>query len=72
MSDILQQCEVCNKPAEHKCGGCYNAFYCNKEHQKSGWKIHKKDCKPFKVSIVINILLLFTPACLLRFQMMKM
>lgn len=44
------KCEVCQKPANHKCGGCHEVFYCGREHQKAGWKTHKKCCRPFKVS----------------------
>nr|XP_023028068.1 protein msta-like [Leptinotarsa decemlineata] len=43
-------CAVCQKPAGHKCGGCHNVYYCSKEHQKSGWKSHKKQCRPFKIT----------------------
>ncbi|KAJ8981905.1 hypothetical protein NQ317_007297 [Molorchus minor] len=42
-------CEICQKPASQKCGKCHSVYYCSKEHQKNGWKVHKKLCKPFKI-----------------------
>lgn len=51
MSEESGKCDICQKPATHKCGGCHETYYCGKEHQKAGWKVHKKICKPFKVSI---------------------
>lgn len=50
MSEENGKCDVCQKSATHKCGGCHEVYYCGKEHQKVGWKIHKKICRPFKVS----------------------
>ncbi|XP_072400359.1 SET domain-containing protein SmydA-8 isoform X1 [Diabrotica undecimpunctata] len=43
------KCQVCQKPADQRCGGCHSVHYCCKEHQKNDWKQHKKHCKPFKV-----------------------
>lgn len=43
------KCEVCQNPAEHRCGSCHDAHYCCKEHQKIDWKNHKRNCRPFKV-----------------------
>lgn len=48
MSDE-SKCNVCEKPALQKCGGCHSVHYCSREHQKADWKSHKKMCKPFKV-----------------------
>lgn len=45
-------CEICKKPSIQKCSACHNAYYCSKEHQKSGWKTHKKDCRPYKVKLL--------------------
>ncbi|KAF5291573.1 hypothetical protein FQR65_LT01886 [Abscondita terminalis] len=45
----MTNCEVCKNPANQKCAGCHNVFYCNKEHQKEHWKDHKKQCRPFEM-----------------------
>ena len=38
-------CKVCGKTdAIKKCGRCMVVGYCGKEHQKSDWKAHKKNC----------------------------
>lgn len=52
MAEETGSCEVCQKIATHKCGGCHEVYYCGKDHQKAGWKVHKKFCKPFKVYII--------------------
>ncbi|KAJ8915049.1 hypothetical protein NQ315_016024 [Exocentrus adspersus] len=52
MSDEQGECDICQKPASQKCGACHNVFYCCKEHQKSGWKKHKKVCRPFKCNML--------------------
>ena len=31
------------------CAGCGSAQYCDRTCQKSDWKKHKKNCKPYKV-----------------------
>ncbi|CAH1119383.1 unnamed protein product [Phaedon cochleariae] len=49
MYEEAKKCEVCQKQASHKCGGCHNVYYCCKEHQRSGWKSHKNQCRPYKV-----------------------
>jgi MYND finger len=42
-------CEYCGKggPNLMKCGGCKKVaiWYCCKEHQVAGWKLHKHTCK---------------------------
>ncbi|KAL3272715.1 hypothetical protein HHI36_014177 [Cryptolaemus montrouzieri] len=43
-------CDICQKPASQRCGGCHEIFYCTKEHQKYGWKNHKKSCRPCKIA----------------------
>ncbi|XP_022900342.2 SET domain-containing protein SmydA-8 [Onthophagus taurus] len=48
MSDV-PKCAVCQKKAPQRCAGCHSVHYCSREHQKLGWKSHKKYCKPFKV-----------------------
>ncbi|KAK5641709.1 hypothetical protein RI129_010256 [Pyrocoelia pectoralis] len=53
--DERTNCEVCQKPANQKCGGCHNIFYCCKEHQKVHWKDHKKFCRPFEMANDVNI-----------------
>ncbi|KYB26114.1 SET domain-containing protein SmydA-8 [Tribolium castaneum] len=47
--DPTNRCEVCEKPALHKCGKCHNAHYCDKKHQREHWKQHKSVCQPFKI-----------------------
>ncbi len=39
-------CKVCGKATGvKKCGGCLTVGYCNREHQRADWKIHKTVCK---------------------------
>ena len=44
-------CIFCSKQslALLQCSGCGNVHYCDKACQKSHWKLHKKDCKPFRI-----------------------
>lgn len=43
-------CQVCGKTAGvKKCGGCLVVGYCNKEHQRSDWKEHKKMCRRYSL-----------------------
>lgn len=49
------RCEVCQKPALHKCGGCHKIYYCDKSHQREHWKQHKSICKPFKVRVFLYL-----------------
>lgn len=37
-------CSVCNKKTTKVCGRCKIWYYCNKEHQKQHWKVHKSEC----------------------------
>ena len=41
---MSNKCGFCFKDSVLKCGRCKKIFYCSKEHQKSHWKIHKKQC----------------------------
>lgn len=43
-------CEICQKQASQRCGNCQKVFYCSKEHQRSGWQMHKSECRPFSIS----------------------
>ena len=38
-------CAKCDQPAEHKCGRCKVARYCNLECQRDHWPTHKAECK---------------------------
>jgi hypothetical protein len=42
-------CEHCGKPGKEllRCGGCRDkkVWYCCKEHQRAGWKLHKHTCE---------------------------
>lgn len=50
---MSQNCVVCGVYALLKCGGCKNAVYCGKYHQKFDWKRgHKIQCKCFEVIFV--------------------
>ena len=44
------ECAVCQIKADKKCTGCNEVAYCGKEHQKTHWTIHKKNCKCWKVT----------------------
>lgn len=45
----LGQCEVCEKEAKSRCAGCFQSFYCSKEHQVKAWPTHRATCAPIKV-----------------------
>ena len=42
--------EGCERRAPLTCGGCQEARYCSKEHQRDHWKVHRPHCRPFKVA----------------------
>ena len=44
-------CIFCSKPSQSllQCSGCGTVQYCDKTCQRSHWKNHKRDCKPFRV-----------------------
>ncbi|KAF2276278.1 uncharacterized protein EI97DRAFT_474255 [Westerdykella ornata] len=45
MSDNTEHsCATCGKSASLQCGRCKNAWYCNRDCQRSDWKTHRKDC----------------------------
>ena len=35
----------CSEAAKRKCAACKSLGYCSREHQRSDWKIHKKECQ---------------------------
>jgi hypothetical protein len=43
---------VCGIPANKKCGGCKNAYYCSERHHRADWKKHKLICNPYKIQFV--------------------
>lgn len=45
----LGKCSVCDKDAKSRCAGCFQAFYCSREHQKEDWMAHRMICSPIKV-----------------------
>lgn len=41
-----KECAICGVLENLKCcGKCRSVWYCNREHQTSDWKNHKKICK---------------------------
>ncbi|KAK7084471.1 hypothetical protein SK128_012409 [Halocaridina rubra] len=44
------QCASCGGPAETRCTGCRNVFYCGRECQKKGWPSHRDVCRPFTIA----------------------
>jgi len=42
-------CANCHVPANQRCTGCHETFYCSRECQKLHWKKHKNQCCAFKV-----------------------
>lgn len=48
--NTIGKCAICNIETNSKCTACKNIFYCGIEHQKNHWKIHKKECRPFKIA----------------------
>jgi len=45
----MTACSVCKASPATPCTGCHSANYCGKECQKKDWKLHKTQCKAFKV-----------------------
>lgn len=45
-SSLLSEiCDNCfQRKQVKKCSGCQTLFYCSRECQKQGWKIHRKEC----------------------------
>ncbi|XP_040572968.1 SET domain-containing protein SmydA-8 [Lepeophtheirus salmonis] len=41
-------CIVCGELAKNFCSSCKYVFYCKREHQKSHWSSHSKECAHFK------------------------
>ena len=41
------QCALpsCSEVAKQKCAACMSLGYCSREHQRSHWKSHKKECQ---------------------------
>ncbi len=39
------RCQVCSKPSNQICDQCKIIHYCNVDHQKEDWKLHKTYCK---------------------------
>ena len=41
------QCALpsCSEAAKQKCAACKSLGYCSREHQRSDWKAHKKECQ---------------------------
>ena len=41
------QCALpsCSEAAKQKCAACKSLGYCSREHQRSDWKTHKKECQ---------------------------
>ena len=44
MSKTAQKCGHCQKPSIFQCSRCKNAFFCDQECFKKGWKNHKLVC----------------------------
>ncbi len=51
--DGTPACQYCNTVGDHllKCSSCKWAYYCNRDHQRKDWKVHKQLCKLFKEPI---------------------
>ncbi len=41
-------CYNCDNECSTKCGSCKGVYYCSKDHQKSDWSRHKKECSIIK------------------------
>jgi tetratricopeptide (TPR) repeat protein len=51
MSSQKHSCEQCDSnEAPLRCSRCKNAWYCNRDCQRSAWKSHKPACKPVKAA----------------------
>lgn len=44
----INDCHVCTKDAQLKCGGCKRVHYCSVECQKQDWDNHKAKCKEIR------------------------
>ena len=42
---------MCHAGATQCCSSCRSVFYCNREHQRQHWKVHKIQCTPCKLNI---------------------
>ena len=48
---MAEQCAMCHAGATQCCSSCRSVFYCNREHQRQHWKVHKIQCTPCKLNI---------------------
>ncbi len=46
-------CNICEKVTTMKCEKCKCTYYCNKEHQKKDWPMHRQFCtsNPYELNI---------------------
>uniref|UniRef100_A0A1B0GHX9 Putative histone tail methylase n=1 Tax=Lutzomyia longipalpis TaxID=7200 RepID=A0A1B0GHX9_LUTLO len=45
----MGNCVICGVECEKKCASCHRVFYCSVEHQRDGWKSHKKSCPVYRI-----------------------
>lgn len=43
-------CLECKKAATIVCGGCWQAGYCARDHQLTGWVKHRPKCRPWRIA----------------------
>ena len=48
---MAEQCAMCHAGATQCCSSCRSVFYCNRDHQRQHWKVHKIQCTPCKLNI---------------------
>ncbi|XP_065370045.1 SET domain-containing protein SmydA-8 [Calliphora vicina] len=49
MDSAIDGCAVCQIPATLFCSACKVVKYCGAEHQRQHWKLHKKECRCFRI-----------------------
>ena len=50
------QCALpsCSEAAKQKCAACKSLGYCSREHQRSDWKSHKKECQRIVTAVAAS------------------
>ena len=43
----VYNCATCAAPSVLRCAGCLQAFYCDRAHQKRGWRMHRDVCSGY-------------------------
>ena len=47
---VMSGCNVCGGEETSPCGGCGQVSYCSRNCQRKDWKVHKAQCRCYKVT----------------------